>query len=355
MARRSEPDALRRQLAGLRDRPLTVEIVSDRMSRFFSPATAGALRSELEPHGLDVSLRALAGAAIPSRADVVLLLCHVRKAEPAYLDALRNAGYDGVVASWFWDNHHAIDANRRIASLVDVAVAAHGCHAAYLAEDALLLPAVNLCVAQWTAAEARAGWDALRLSDVRRTDLYGGFGRYKGSARTVCLESLIDTGDYPALYFTDGGTRADYFTLTAGQRFAEWAGYGVSLCLPYRNDLSNRFFDAWLTGQIPIVTPDIPELASAWATEHLDRHFVCAAGYEQADIDAAHRRAVELFHRGGVAGQQARHQLALERHMLHHRVAGILSILRQCGDERSRSPQSSQAFLSPPSAAPRCR
>jgi hypothetical protein len=187
---------------------------------------------------------------------------------------------------------------------------------------------------QWTPDEARGFWASIDPAASRSADLYGGFGRYKGAGRTAQIETLIATGRYPAVYFVDGPRDAGYFNyfgMSSEERFRYWAGYAVSLCLPYRNDLGLRFFDAWLTGQIPVVTPDIPELQSDWALPHRDRHFVVAASYEPADIDAAHARALALFDAGGSEGRQARHRLAIEQHLFEHRVARIVAMLREAG------------------------
>ena len=328
-------DALVRRLQDLfcRER-LSLDIVSGRASRVFSRRMGEALPRYLRPRGIDVTLRELRDARVPSDADIVLLQCHVCREEPAYLTALRDSGYAGVIVGWFWDNHHVKDANRRVGTLVDAAIAAHDCHAAYLAETSMLLRSVMLCVAQWTADEAAAYWASLARPAGRRSDLYGGFSHYKGSARSVYLEQLIATEQYPALRFVNSGERPGpgYFELTSEARFREWARYAVSLCLPYRNDLSSRFFDAWLTGQITVVTPDIAELSSTWAVEHRDRDFVCASSYERADVDDAHRRALDLFKTGGVEGQNERHELVLSRHLFHHRIELIVDLLRQAAE-----------------------
>jgi len=259
----------------------------------------------------------------------VVLQCHQHRDEPAFLKSLRDTGYEGLIVGWFWDNHHGRDRNRAVADLVDVAIASHEVHAAYLAEHARLLPSVMLCSTQWTRSDASALWASLPLSSNRAEGLYGGFGRYPSATRTAWLAGLIASGRYPGLWFANDEGAPPYFKLTAEQRFYHWARYAVSLCVPYRDDLSNRFFDAWLTGQIPVVTPDIAELSAPWAQAHRDRDFVCAASYTEEDIDAAYRRARELFDSGGVAGQQARHQLALDHHLLEHRIAQIVTQLRE--------------------------
>ena len=332
---RSEHVVLMEKLRKLSSRPQpTLHVVTGRPSAYFPPSIGEALARSLAPGGIDVTFRDLTDARVPSGADVVLLVGHVHREESPYLSALRDSGYDGVVVAWLWDNHHAKERNRSVAELADVTIAAHDCHAGYLETQSWLFRSVMLGSAQWTSDEARALWRSLNTTAPRSPDLYGGFGRYKGSERTAHLEQLIATGRYPALYFVDGGGPGsfNYFKLSSEARFRHWAGYAVSLCLPYRNDLGLRFFDAWVTGQIPVVTPDIPELESDWAREHRDRDFVVAAGYEPADIDAAHARALELFRTGGIEGQNARHRLAIEHHLFQHRVERIVAMLREAAE-----------------------
>jgi hypothetical protein len=322
-------EALARRIAGImsQQRP-AVDIVSGRASRSFSPLAREALADEFAASGITVSLLELSAAPTHSTADIILLLCHVHKEEPGYLAALRDGGYPGLIVSWLWDNHHAKDANRRIARLSDVTIAAHDVYAAYLAGHSTLFRSVKLCSTQWTAHEASTFWRRGGGAPDRSRELYGGFLGYRGSARTAHLEALIASGRYPALRLLNGERGSEYFAQDEEARFHEWTRYAVSLCLPYRNDLSNRFFDAWLTGQIPVVTPDVEELRAAWAAPYGDRHFVCAAGYDARELDAAHLRALSLFAAGGVAGQEERHQLALTGHLFTHRIAEILALLR---------------------------
>jgi len=326
---------LAEKLHALAARPTcAVDVVTGGAAANFSRSMGQALARRLAARGAATTWNDLADARVPSPADVVLLVGHTQPEEATFLGALHKSGFTGVVIAWLWDNHHAKKRNVRVAELADATIAAHDCHAGYLASHSPLLQSVLVGSSQWTADEARALWSSVDTSAPRKPDLYGGFGRYKGSDRTAYLERLIASGRYPALSFVDGGKGPgffDYFALSSEARFHHWTSYAVSLCLPYRNDLGLRFFDAWLTGQIPVVTPDIRELQSEWATPHRDRHFVEAASYDPAAIDAAHARALELFRAGGRDGQNARHQLALERHLFEHRVERILELLREAG------------------------
>jgi hypothetical protein len=316
--------ALQSACAGER---LTIDVVSGRLDRFFPRAGTTGPRVLHSTRSL-VTIRDLADAPTRPAADVVVLQCHLHRGEPSYLRALRDAGYPGVIVGWFWDNHHAKGRNREVAALVDVGIAAHHCHSGYLREQTLLLPPVMLCSTQWTRDEAAALWASRPPCADRSRELSGGFGRYGGSARTAWLERLIAEGRYPALHFIDDERTASYFRMTGAERFREWTRHAVSLCVPYRDDLSNRFFDAWLAGQMPVVTPDIADLALPWAQPHRDRDFVCAASYDEADIRAAHLAALRLFDAGGIAGQEARHRLALEHHLFEQRIDRIAGLLR---------------------------
>jgi hypothetical protein len=333
-ARASRP-LLVEKLQALSARPTcALDVVTGGAATDFSASMGHALAGRLAARGAAITWNDLTNARVPSPADVVLLVGHAQREEATFLGALRASGFGGVAVAWLWDNHHAKERNRRVAELADVTIAAHDCHAGYLASHSLLFRSVAVGSSQWTADEARALWRLVDTAAPRSPRLYGGFGRYKGSDRTAHLERLIASGRYPALYFVDGEKGPgffDYFKLSSEARFRHWAEHAVSLCLPYRNDLGLRFFDAWLTGQIAIVTPDIRELQSEWATPHRDRNFVEAASYDLADIDAAHARALELFEAGGSDGQHARHRLALEHHLFEHRVERILELLRDAG------------------------
>jgi hypothetical protein len=321
-------DALQRIVRAIPSHPrLTVDVVSGRFGRFFPPRASGSGLRVIDLDAMTITVRGLADTDSGSRPDILILQCHQHRDEPAYLKALRDSGYEGVIVGWFWDNHHAKDRNRAVADLVDVAVASHDAHAAYLAEHAPLLPSVMLCSTQWSRRDAAELWGVAAASRDRADGLYGGFGRYPGAPRTAWLDQLMASGRYPGLWFANDEGAPPYFKMSGQDRFLHWTRYAVSLCVPYRGDLSNRFFDAWLTGQIPVVTPDIAELSAPWAQLHRDRDFVCAASYDETDIAAAYSHARDLFDAGGVAGQQARHELALNHHLLEHRIARIVMLL----------------------------
>lgn len=329
---KSSSEALLNTLRSVCSRPhLTVDVVSGRFARFFPPGLHDRGTRVINAGTTTITVRDLADIDSQSRADIVVLQCHLHRDEPAYLNALRDAGYQGLIVGWFWDNHHGQDRNRAVAELVDVAVAAHDVHAAYLGEHALLLPSVMLCSTQWSRSDAAVLWASMPPSANRAEGLYGGFGR-TASARTGWLERLIASGRYPGLWFTRDEGAPPYFKMSSEERFRHWTRYAVSLCVPSREDLSNRFFDAWLTGQIPVVTPDIPELSKPWAQTHRDRDIICAASYDEEDIDAAYRCARDIFDSGGVAGQEARHRLVLDHHLLEHRITRIVTLLREVAD-----------------------
>lgn len=262
-------------------------------------------------------------------AEIVIVLVHVLEEERRLLRSMRESRFSGLVVGWYWDNHHMQPQNIETSALVDVSVPGHDFCSQYLGETSVLLPSVMLCVTQWTMAEAATFWASHDPGADRKSDLYGGYVRYNHTERNARLDDLIASGKFPGLYFIDELSLDRYFDLTPQRRFEVWTQHATSLCLPFHRDLSQRFFDAWLTGQIPVVSPDIEDLnRDGFAAKHLGVDFVRASGSDAASIELAHLAALERYARGGVKRRIWRYQRALSNHMFCHRIAQILHLLR---------------------------
>ena len=102
----------------------------------------------------------------------------------------------------------------------------------------------------------------------------------------------------------------------------------VSICLPLSGDLSQRLFDALLTGQIPIVPDDIHDLDHIIpAALQAELPVIRFAKYTAAAVAEAHAKALRAFDRDGEAGILRRHRFALG-HTFAPRVRSILGTLR---------------------------
>ena len=305
-----------------------VAVVSTRASKIFSADTGRELAKELAAEGIRVTYHGDATAIDPRKTDLVILLVHLYKEHEA-LRKLREGGFDGAVAGWFWDNHHHVFDNYSAAADLDVCIPGHGFATGYLrSRRYITAPPVPLCVTQWTAAEGARFF--AKHGDMARTDaLYGGFVRYEfADKRNKLLSSLIERG-MEGVYFLEEDALERYFGLSLADRFKAWCSHKVSICLPLSGDLSQRFFDALLTGQIPIVPDDIHDLDEVIPPAlQAELPVVRFSKYTAAAVEEAHAKAIELFDREGEAGVLRRHRFALRNHMFLSRIRSLVSSLR---------------------------
>jgi tetratricopeptide (TPR) repeat protein len=320
---------LRRAFA--KSRPV-VSVVSSRADRFFSADTARQLRETFAGKGFDVTFGEDLCATNSAHADLILLLIHLHK-EGEPLRKLREGGCDAAVLGWFWDNHHHVFDNYSVGKDLDVCIAGHGFAASYLRSPRhMAAPAVPLCVTQWSDDEATEFF-RLHRNSPRSDALYGGFIRYRFAVkRNRLIESLTEEG-FEGVYFLDEDRLAPYFGKTPSQRFAEWASRKTSLCLPLNGDLSMRFFDALLAGQVPIVPRDIGDFDSVIPPEWQERLPVIRFDdYTSAAVREAHAAALSAFDRLDAAGVRERHAFVMQHHMFTSRIRSILGIARKIGD-----------------------
>jgi tetratricopeptide (TPR) repeat protein len=323
--RREIQDKLRRSLS---KRTPHVAVLSTRASKIFSPGTAQELMEDLAGDGSHVSFHER-GETIDARdVDLLIVLIHLYREHEA-IHQLRSRGFKGPVIGWFWDNHHHVFDNFKSCAELDVAIPGHAFAADYLRnERSLLVDPIPLCVTQWTKGQASRFFAAYGNKD-RSNDLYGGFVRYQSAAkRNRLIQQLLDAR-LPGVFFLEEDQLERYFGLSLEQRFAQWCGHKVSLCLPLSGDLSQRLFDGLLTGQVPVVPLDIhdldsvipPELQQALPVVRFDR-------YEPDAVMEAHQQALRRYDEAGAAGVQRRHDFALSQHMFLSRAGTLIRRLR---------------------------
>jgi hypothetical protein len=105
--------------------------------------------------------------------------------------------------------------------------------------------------------------------------------------------------------------------------------------VPINRDVSNRIFEALMTGQIPLVPDDLPDFDRV-----IDPQIQAALPnlrYRAGDVESAEagwRQGVMLFDAGGAAGVRRRHEFARDRHSLAARLADFAEFLRRPGEFR---------------------
>ncbi len=318
-------DIVGRLARSLETKPIRVDIVSGRLDKIFSEDVATELAELLREGGYECRL--VAAAEPTGKRDIMIKLIHLLE-DVDRIERVREVGYEGPIAGWFWDNHHQLFQNYDVAEALDLVIPGHGFAGRYLRNrHAIHLPPVPLGVTQWSAREAARYF--LRHQDrPRHDDLYGGFVRYVfAPERNRLVEALMRNG-HARIGFLEDNSLEDYFSWSPEERFKDWLGYKVSLCLPLARDLSQRLFDALLTGQVPIVPANVPDLDQVIDPALQARLPILKFDeYSVEAVSAAHSEAIVAFDRGGAEAAMARHRYVTEHHMFSGRIRSILRLL----------------------------
>ncbi len=307
-----------------------ITIMSSRLGKIFSPDTAREIREHFSALGYQANFVETINPDQIVPGQLILILVHQYGTEEQLIPMLAKRFPDCPLIGWFWDNHHQALGNVEIAQHFHACIAAHDfCREVLLSQRNVLLPSVPLCVTQWTAAEAKTLFAKHGHGDRSRF-LYGGFVRYATAVRrngfVATLQKHLDTH---ALNLVEEYNLSAYFALPTEERFAEWCRYRTSLCLPLFRDLSQRFFDALLCGQVPVVTDDIVDMSKV-VRDHpgLAKLFEVLKGHDIVGIEdvleGVHQRSENNLN----LSPMELHLYALSHHMLRNRLESIVSSLK---------------------------
>jgi hypothetical protein len=128
------------------------------------------------------------------------------------------------------------------------------------------------------------------------------------------------------VYLVDQHMAETYFGQSTDERFRSWATYKASIC--FSDTVSESFYNALLTGQVPIVPHDIQDLEEVVSPDVQDQlAIVRFEKYTAAAVNEAQAQAVTLFNQQGKAGVLRRHEFAL-KHTLAERIRRIVALTR---------------------------
>ena len=261
--------------------------------------------------------------------DVVLLCCHVRGEESILFD-LRQRGVAALYGAWFWDNHHHHQLNLRTAMLADVVFVSHWHERQHLNIPIALAGAhIPAYSRQWSPG-AIARYYPGGLPAERRNSLFGGFGRYAWAVeRNRFVEALSAAAAENSLTL---GKIDDYFQVPFAERLRTWVEHKVQLVVPLNHDVSTRVFESLMTGQIPLVPDDVPDIDRLI---DLDTQAILPIlRYRAGDVEsakAAWREGIALFDEAGAEGVRRRHEFARDGHNLEARLADFSAFIRRPG------------------------
>ncbi len=306
-------------------------VLSKRESRIFSQLTNIEIQQYFRNKNYDLTFCSHLSNLDIKSFDAIILLIHLYD-ELTTLKSLRSQGFSGLLIGWFWDNHHHYYENIQVVDWVDICIPGHGFTGEIFKGSWNIFSeeAVPLCSTQWTIEQAQEFFN-LYGNQERSNQLYGGFTRYDfASQRNSLITQVQQKIPNNKVCLFDEADQEVYFGLNSEERFAQWTHYKVSLCLPLEGDLSQRFFDALLCGQIPILPEsilDLDQVISPLIQESLP--IIRFQNYTVENVQQAYEKAIHLFEEMGVEGITRRHKFVLENHMFVHRLQRIIDHLVQ--------------------------
>jgi len=318
---------------------LVTPLASKRPIRFgFVPAPdSGPLRYFAK--GCELDFRQLVGHGfefVPLSADtitnidVIVLTAHGTDISTSFWNFRSKLSPQTIVAIWLWDNHISCMQSMRMALMADFVFPSHRYLSSYLLNPVSVLALhVPACSAQWSRSEA-AQIFSNSVNEPRLNKALANYVEYPFSWRSELLRRLqSEVSEVEALLMSpENKTR--YFSKSSTERLKEWIGYKATIILPIDRDVSTRVFDALLAGEVllvPSIVADLDEVIPPADQKRLG--IVRLSDVELPSIRAGIKQAMRVFDEGGVDGARARHQYALDNHMLVHRVASILERIRE--------------------------
>jgi hypothetical protein len=124
----------------------------------------------------------------------------------------------------------------------------------------------------------------------------------------------------------------DFHSRSPLERWREWVGHKLHLISPVFNDLPIRFFDALLTGGIPLVPQGIKPYLSF--LDIPEEFFVCYSPGDIISPEQVVEEAEKRFDSQGATGIMRRHLFSLQH---FHVDAVIEKIIAHCEDLYCRS------------------
>ena len=204
-----------------------------------------------------------------------------------------------------YDNHHWVNNNIQAAIFSDVYIPSHQ-------SDNLISSRLNPNIVggipcgtnQWSMEFLRN--NAANITSCQRSS--DPLGKYYFYEKFIHRNKAISTlaQSYPSISLLNN----DFHSLTQNQKWTEWCSHKLHWIIPVLNDLPIRFFDALITGGMPLIPSGLVPFVKAL---NIPEHFYIS--YRPLDIiDSKEfvRKANVLFDFHGVEGIKARHEYALK-------------------------------------------
>jgi hypothetical protein len=240
-----------------------------------------------------------------------------------------NSGQVGIVATWFWDNHHLFIETTRNSFLADINFVSHYYSSHYLHGNLHNWGGfIPLAPISWSENEV-INYREKYFSLCRDERLYGGYNAYdKWPEREKWLNSVMES-DIPnnIKIYRHGSNIHPYYNLSREEKFKEWSSAKVCLCTSFDKNTTIRMFDALLTGGVVLLTGEIADLTMIFPEDLLSLGIVHLKNPTIKELKNGYDQAIELFNSTGVDGMLSRSNYIFNNHMPINRIQSMVDII----------------------------
>jgi len=233
----------------------------------------------------------------------------------------------GIVANWFWDNHHLFVETTRNSFLADINFYAHYYASHYMHGNLHNWGGfVPLAPISWSEEDVlyyREKYFILK----RDNRLYGGYNAYeKWPEREVWLNKIQESKIPNNIKIYKHGTiEHPYYSLSREEKFKEWSSSKVCLCSSFDRNTTIRMFDTLLTGGVVLLTGEIADLSMIFPKSLVSIGILHIQNPTIENLQAGYEEAIDLFDTQGLTGMIDRSDYILNNHMPFNRVETMIN------------------------------
>ena len=164
------------------------------------------------------------------------------------LKNIYNSRDDIFIVIWDFDNHHTFDLSSELALYSDLYIPTHAENISLLGQfNENISEPIFACSIQWDKKFLNKNLNKILNSRRENTPL-GKHIRYKSFLKRNNYINFL-SNNFDKICFTN----YSYHSKSDIERLNEWVNYKAHWIVPVLKDLPNRFFDALITGGIPII------------------------------------------------------------------------------------------------------
>lgn len=217
-----------------------------------------------------------------------------------------------------YDNHHWINNNIQVAIFSDVYVPAHQ-------SDNLMASRVNSNILGGIPCGSNQ-WSKDFILNFGRENLViersdSPLGKYFFYEKFIHRNKVVNT--LSTSFTSIGFVNQDFHALSQEEKWREWSGHELHLIVPVLNDLPIRFFDALITGGIPLIPSGLKPFVNSL---QIPENFYATYGpLDILDPKKLFKTQSERFKSLGLTGILERHHFAVNNFQIDAILGKIIS------------------------------